>query len=189
VLHDLDTTLKTLLAREVPALADDRVYFDPPGADFKPSIPAINLFLYDVRENRELRSNEWLQERQGNGTVSRRRSPVRVDCAYLITAWAGDAASEHRLLGQVMLALLRYPHIPPTLLQGSLAGQEPLATTALQASNLQSLGEFWQAMDNKPRAALAYTVTISLDPFEAFEAPPVLEHLIAIEQANRNTKG
>ena len=98
--------------------------------------------------------------------MARRRAAVRVGCAYLITAWAGDAASEHRLLGQVMVALLRYPKIPAGMLQGSLQGQNPLPTSVLQASNLQSLGEFWQAMDNKPRAALAYTVTIAVAPFE-----------------------
>src|SRR5262249_26844555 len=40
---------------------------------------------------------------------------------------------------------------------------------------LQSIGEFWQAMDNKPRAALNYTVTISVDVFAPLEVAAVTE--------------
>jgi hypothetical protein len=187
MLDDLDKTLRQLLAEA--GFGEHQISFKPPDdAVASDTSPAVNLFLYDVRENRELRSNEWLRERQANGTVTRRRSPVRVDCAYLITAVAGDPLSEHRLLGQVMLALLRHPTIPASMLQGSLQGHEPLPTSALQASNLQSLSEFWQAMGNKARAVLNYTVTISVDPYEPVTAPPVFEHIIAIQQTNGDTK-
>lgn len=64
-----------------------------------------------------------------------------------------------------------------------------MPTSSLQASNLQSLGEFWQAMGNKPRAALAYTVTISVDPYAAVEVEPVREHVIAMEQIKSGTGG
>ncbi|HAA02883.1 MAG TPA: DUF4255 domain-containing protein, partial [Syntrophobacteraceae bacterium] len=131
--------------------------------------PTINLFLYDVRENRDLRSNEWIVERQGDGTATKRRPPVRVECSYLVTAWASDASitpalDEHRLLGEVMMVLLRHATIPLGLLQGSLKGQEPpLPAITLQPGRLQSMGEFWQALGGKPKAALNYTVTIGVE--------------------------
>ena len=52
------------------------------------TLPAIDLFLYDVRENLELRSNEVSIERRGDGTATRTRPSVRVDLSYLITALA-----------------------------------------------------------------------------------------------------
>src|SRR4051794_37790692 len=107
---DLDRALRTLLAREVTDLAEDRVHFEAPGAEFQPTIPAVDLFLYDIRENRELRDNDWQLDRQ-NGDVVKRRAPRRVDCSYLVTAWAGDPLSEHLLLGAVTDALLRHPVI------------------------------------------------------------------------------
>jgi len=179
MLQDLDKTIQSLLVGELPELAD-RVHFETPFDDYAMSMPSVNLFLYDVREHRELRSGEWRDERQGDGSFLRRRPPVRVACAYLITAWAADIADEHRLLGEVMRALLRYPRIPTALLVGELRGPS-VPTTALQASNLQSLGEFWQGMRGKPRAALAYTVTISVDaggPPETLQ--PVEEQIIRI---------
>ena len=134
----------------------------------------MDLFLYDVRENRELRTNEWVVDRLPDGTTTKRRPPVRVECSYLVTAWpeSSDTASEdeHRLLGEVMMVLLRHPTIPPQLLQGSLKGQEPpLPAITLQPGRLQSLGEFWQALGGKPKAAINYTVTVSVDAYKPVE--------------------
>jgi hypothetical protein len=182
MIDSLDDTLRALLGREVAGLAADAIFFDPPGKDFGAPQKGVDLFLYDVRENRDLRSNEWLEERR-EGQAFRRRAPVRVDCSYLITAWAGDIRSEHLLLSQVMLALLRYPTIPLAFLQGELAGADlPPPTSVLQPGHLQSLGEFWQALGGEPRAALNYTVTVAVDPFAAIEAPPVVDSVAGIRE-------
>jgi hypothetical protein len=107
-----------------------------------------------------------------------------VDCSYLITAWPSEAApnpaqDEHRLLGEVMIVLLRYPKLPGELLQGGLQNQElPLPTTVLQPGRLQSLGEFWQALGGKPKSALNYMVTIAVQPFEPIEVPLALENVV-----------
>ena len=176
---DLDRTLQKLLASAVSSLAEDHIYFETPDDKFAHSAPAIDLFLYDVRENRDLRSNEWQVERR-NGMVITHPPAVRVDCSYLITAWAGDIASEHYLLGEVMRALLRYPTLPAQVLQGSLAQQPlPLPTTSLQPGKLQSVAEFWQALGGKPKATLHYTVTISVTTHEPEEGgPPVTDKLL-----------
>jgi hypothetical protein len=169
LLGDLDKTLQEFLLEQLrPQFSEIQVYFDPPDMDFAKSHTGINLFLYDVRENRELRTNEWQIERRKNNTVVKRRPPVRVDCSYLITAWAGnDAEGEHALLGAVMSVLVRFPTLPPSVLAGSLRGQEPaLPAATLQPGRLQSLGEFWQAMGGKPKATLHYTVTIGVEAGE-----------------------
>jgi hypothetical protein len=173
MIDDLDRTVEELLKRELPpALVQQvAVSFDAPGGDFPPSavsLPAVDLFLYDIRENLELRSPGWIVEHNDNGTATKRRAPVRVDCSYLITAWSSESSTtrsldEHRLLSEVMKVLLRHPTIPEVLLQGSLKGQEPpLPSSSLQPGRLQSLGEFWQALGGKPKAALNYTVTIGV---------------------------
>ncbi len=176
MIHDLDKTLETLLTQALPPemVAQVMISFATPDDQFPPAevtLPAINFFLYDIRENLELRSTAWLIERQpDNRSVTKRRAPARVDCSYLITAWPGEGIpnpnlDEHRMLGEVMRALLRYATLPSAVLQGSLVDQEPeLPTSILHPANLQSLGEFWQALGGKPRAVLNYSVTISVDP-------------------------
>jgi hypothetical protein len=172
MIDDLDRTVEELLKRELspPLVELPNISFLAPDGEFasKVSLPAVDLFLYDIRENLELRTTEWITERLDNGTVTKKRAPVRVDCSYLITAWSGadpksSALDEHFLLSQVMKVLLRHSTLPEVLLFGSLRGQEPpLPSSTLQPGRLQSLGEFWQALGGKPKAALNYTVTIGV---------------------------
>lgn len=173
MIDDLDRTVEELLRRELsPALVEQvAISFAAPDAEFPPSsvtLPAVDLFLYDIRENLELRRTEWIVERNDDGTATKRRPLVRVDCSYLITAWASESSTsraldEHRLLSEVMKVLIRHPMIPEVLLQGSLKGQEPpLPSSTLQPGKLQSVAEFWQALGGKPKAALNYTVTIGI---------------------------
>jgi hypothetical protein len=175
--HDLDATLAALLDAEL-AVENVAVSFAAPDDQFPPSgvsLPAVAFFLYDVRENQELRPNRWELEREPNGMVTRKRPPVRVDCSYLMTAWPSPSApdpaqDEHRLLGEVLKVLLRYPKIPEAYLRGELVGQEPpLPARIIAEAQLQSLGEFWQAMGGKPKATLHYAVTLSVDVFEPAE--------------------
>jgi len=186
MIDDLDATLVAMLERELPPgiVSQVAITFATPDADFPPPSvkpPAIDLFLYDLRENRELRETEWIVERSGDGTATRQRPAVRVDCSYLVTAWPSEnsntpAQDEHRLLGEVMLVLLRYPTIPDGFLQGVLSGQDPpLPTTSLQPGRLPDVPAFWQALGGKPKAALSYTVTVSavVEPPVEAEAPVV----------------
>jgi hypothetical protein len=190
MLDDLDRTLQELLKHELASSRVDPVTisFATPDREFPPSslvLPAIDLFLYDVRENAELRSPEWRTERRLDGTAVRQRAPVRVDCSYLITAWSSEtsatrAIEEHKLLSQTMRALLRYPVIPEVLLQGDLRRQEhPPPTSTLQSGRLQSPIELWQALGGKPKASLSYTVTIGLQVDRPVETEvPVLESVV-----------
>ena len=183
MISDLDKTLEALLKRDLPSVT---VSFDPPDDKFAPALPALDLFLYDVRENRELRTNEPAVERDGSDAVTKRRPAVRIDCSYLVTAWASDAQNEHLLLSEALKVLLRHPTIPSDALEGSLQGQDrPLPTSTLQPSLLQSVGEFWQAMGGKPKAAFNYAVTISMEVFEAVEGPLVVEKTIHFSQYTR----
>lgn len=193
MINDLDATLTALLEQELPAelVQQLTISFATPDGEFPTAsvtLPAIDLFLYDLRENRELRSNEFDIERRDDGKVNRRPAPARVDCSYLITAWASasspdPAQDEHRLLSEVMRVLLRHRRLPEHLLQGSLVGREPpLRAIPLQPTLLQSLGEFWQALGGKPKATLSYTVTVAVDLFAPITIPLVQKSVIRMRR-------
>ncbi len=191
MINDLDKTIAFLIAQEFPEeLAEQvQISFATPDDQFPPqsvTLPAIDLFLYDVRENLDLRSNEVYFDRRSDGRATRVQAPARIDFSYLVTAWPSDGApdpaeDEHRLLGEVMRVLLRYRTIPESMLQGVLRGQDlspPVST--LQPGRLQSLGEFWQALGGKPKAALNYQVTLSVEVADAEEVHLVTDKLIKI---------
>jgi len=186
MIKDLDDTMAELLRATLPPslVQSVAISFATPDGTFPPSsvvLPAIDVFLYDIRENRDLRSNERSIERGQSESLVIRRPPVRVACSYLITAWASTASpkpveDEHYMIGEVMAALLRYPVLPIELLKGALASQSvPLPVTALQAGSLQSMGEFWQALGGKPKVTLHYTVTIAVDAFKPEDAGPAVK--------------
>ncbi len=191
MINDLDATLRVLLKKGLPpALADQvQISFATPDDQFPPqsvSLPAVDLFLYDIRENLELRSNEIFLDYQSDGTAYRTQAPVRIDFSYLITAWPSESVQvpsedEHHLLGEVMRVLVRYKHIPMTLLQGELAIQDPpLPLLSFQPGRLQSQGEFWQALGGKPKVALNLQVTLSVAVAEPEEVSIVTDKIIKI---------
>lgn len=198
MLQNLDSTLKLLIQdkfpKEVPSSgATVTVTFNTPLSkeSFEDEqLPAINFFLYDVRENLELRNSAWVVERQNDGTALKKRPPARVDCSYLITAWPSDddIETEHQLLGEVMKVLLRHRKIPEEYVDDDFKGQEfSLRLISLRPSFLQSFGEFWQAMGGKdgtkPKVVLHCTVTISVPLDEADE----VVGLVGVYQPNGNT--
>lgn len=194
MIDDLDRSLENLLKNALPPelVSQVSISFAPPDGSFPPpsvALPAIDLFLYDVRENRDLRDGEWRLESQSDGTVVRKVPPVRVDCSYLITTWPSGSSTtpaqdEHRLLGEVMKALLRNATLPVEALAESLKGQQqPLPVSSLQPGRLQSLSELWQALGGKPKAALNYTVTIGVEPGLAVKVePPAREKVLKLRQ-------
>ncbi len=175
MIRDLSTTLQAILsdptlADQFPELSRALIAFDRPDDGFKPGQATVNLFLFDVRENLELRSNEAIIERL-NGQAVIHRAPMRVACTYLVTAWPAGGTDlvlqEQRLLAQVLQVLSKYPTIPADLLKGKLVGQQPpLPMMATHPEELKNPAEFWTAIGNKMRASLTVTATISMDIFE-----------------------
>ena len=63
MIRDLSLTLQAILddpalGAAFPELAAAQIVFNPPVETFNPTQTTIDLFLYDIRENMELRSNE-----------------------------------------------------------------------------------------------------------------------------------
>lgn len=182
MIDDLDETLKQLLIARVPLdPAEIDISFDMPSREWSATIskPTVNLYLYDIHENLELRNNEWAMERV-DGFATRKKPPVRVDFSYLITAWTNDTADQHRLLGHLLATLFRYQELPDEVLQGRLKEAEyPLRTfTAQKDGVLANASEFWGALENQLRASIKYTVTVPVDIDLTLTAPVVRTKVI-----------
>jgi hypothetical protein len=182
MLSDLDATLTAIL--DDPAapteLRNADISFEPPDRLFNPPVATVNLFLYEVVENRILRDPAPIIEKIG-GVFVRRQPPLRADCSYMITSWGtgtGPAriAEEHRLLSQALLWLSRFPIIPDNFLQGSLVNPPfPHPTMVAQMNEGRNLGEFWTALGQSPRPSFNLLVTIAMDlGVETPEGPPVI---------------
>lgn len=178
----IDDTLKSLLDAAPPSAAGVHfgtadISFETPDKVFAPKQGdvAINLFLYEVIENRELR--QAVPDRDAmNGRAFRRRAPLRVDCSYMVTAWSrrtgpDKVAAEHQLLGQAFNWLSRFPVIPEVyLLAGGFANQLYAPPTMVaQMDGAKSAGEFWSALGIPPRPYFNLIVTICMDLEQSVE--------------------
>jgi hypothetical protein len=172
MIRDLDATIRHLLTTAAPsgsALAGATISFDLPDAQWRTSLAGltVNCYLYDVHENLEMRTHEMLTARNGQ-LAARVKPPVRIDCAYCITAWSPattDAVlEEHDLLSQVLIVLLKNPTISASMLQGSLVDQIPPYPTVV--ASVDGIGknhpDFWTALDQKLKPSLNYIVTLAL---------------------------
>ncbi|OGN87201.1 MAG: hypothetical protein A2Z74_00590 [Chloroflexi bacterium RBG_13_46_9] len=189
MINDLDETVKKLLVTKgdfEPAQVD--IKFELPDREWSASIskPTINLYLYDIRENHQLRGHDWIVTRDQNGIATKKKNPIRVDVSYLITVWANDVGDEHRILWNVMATLFRYPEIPDEVLSGGLVDHPcPIKTLTAQPDGLfHNPSDFWAALDNNIKASINYVVTLPLDSDFVFTAPIVKTKTIDIKPPN-----
>jgi hypothetical protein len=178
MINELDETIKQLLIKKGKLDSGEvDISFETPDREWSASIskPTVNIYLYDIRENHELRTTEWLVERDTNGMSTRKKNPSRIDLSYLITVWTNDIEDEHRLLWSVIQTLFRYPDLPEELLSGHLAGQDcPINTKTAQPDGLfNNPADFWTALDNQLKPSINYVVTLPLDIGMEFTAPIV----------------
>ncbi len=195
MIDDLDKSIEALLIRDLPAGFLDQVMitFATPSSDFPPAsvtLPAISIFLYDIRENYEIRTSEVMRPQQNSNTQSTLSPlPVLVDFCYLITSWSDSIPTpeqdEHRILSEVMKILRRYRSLPADVLQGGLIGLDHLPRTfLLQPTKLQSIGEYWTAMGGKPKVILNYAVTVDVDLYQELEGVHLITQILGKQQNN-----
>ncbi len=200
MISDFDRTLEQLLEQEFGTPLPFDLSFAMPDKDFAPISSdknTLNCYLYDIGEDRELRSVEPIVRHNSDGTVETSPAPARIKLSYCITAWSpaqttpsiAPELDEHRLLSQALAVLLKNAVLPADLLVGLLAGQEPpLPTSVVMPSDMKSTSEFWNAIGGQLRPSLDYSVTISLAYLSALVGPMVTTKVTTYEpdpQLNR----
>lgn len=152
------------------------VRFDLPDPDNLPAEPVISVFLYDIHEDLPLRTSNVRHYDPEKGIFTPEQ--VNISCNYLITYW--DSGKNHSMKGsennqslwvmnQVLNALLNnreLKNIPGTVTKVIPPKDE-----------LNGLGNFWQALGNKPRLLLNYSVTTPMSLFGRLKRIPSVKEI------------
>jgi hypothetical protein len=164
---DLDETIRQLLVQRGNLDSGEvDIAFEMPTREWAAGIarPTVNLYLYDLRENKDRRDPNPRQVRRGtNNTATISRPPVRLDLTYMVTAWASSIEDEHHVLSRVVLTLMQHPILPEEFLQGTLAGQEIATFTAQPERAIQSPADFWGSLDNDIKPSFDYRAVLTMD--------------------------
>jgi hypothetical protein len=191
MIHDVDASLMELLRAEALNGGEADVVFDAPTKEWvsRQNTPAVDAFLYDIREDVSRRDVMAQPVRNDQGVVVGRRPPVRrFKLAYLLTAWTRRPEDEHRLLSQLLTALLGHDRIPERYLQGQLSGEPTpvLLQLALPPTQDRSLSDIWNALGGELKPSIDLVVIAPLDPARRFEAgPPVEERTLQVVRTDR----
>jgi len=174
MIRDLDATISALLksgALSGSSLSSAAISFDLPDATWRGTLTTltVNCYLYDVRENLDMRTYEAIVSLSGDRRQAvRGPPPIRIDCSYCITTWStattDGVLDEHDLLSQVLVVLLKNPTIGAAALQGALVGQIPPYPTVIASQDgiVKHHPQFWTALDQKLKPSLNYVVTLAL---------------------------
>jgi len=175
---DLDESIRQLLVQRGHLNSGEiDISFDMPTREWAAGIakPTVNLYLYDIRENTELRDPRPYRVSRGEGNTAHKNMPdFRVDLTYRITAFANSVEDEHRLLSRALVTLLEHRVLPADILLGEVQGQEIYAFTARPDGLVQTPADYWGAMDNDIRPSIDYLVTARLPIGETRIEPLVL---------------
>ena len=181
VIHDVDQLLEKLVKRDALNGSSVDLVFEAPTKDWvaRRSGPAVDLYLYDIREDLQRRVPAWEDVRGANGQVSARRQPPRrFRLAYLVTAWTQRPEDEHRLLSSLLACFLRNPMIKPEALDDPLneADLPVYLEVGQPASQERSLADVWSALGGelKPSLDLVVIAPIVIDS-SAYVGPPITE--------------
>jgi len=185
MLPDLHAALTQLLYvhGKIPADAVD-VRFDAPRRDWVATLtrPTVDLFLFDVRENTELRHTN-LQAARGNGNNTYRVPPRRFDLRYMVTAFTTVPEDEHILLWRTLVTLLKYPELPDAIVPDSIRELDPPVVAQIKKpEDASELSDLWSGLEEKPHPALLYVVTVPLDLDIEVTAPLVLTRTARYER-------
>ncbi|HWL34892.1 MAG TPA: DUF4255 domain-containing protein [Frankiaceae bacterium] len=183
MIHEVDEALRALFVRDVLEGTDVEVRFDAPTKDWasRRNRPALNLFLYDIREAAGERRYGDVPVRDDDGAVvSRRPLSRRFTLSYLVSAWTAKAEDEHRILAGVLGCLVRADELDRTLLTGGLAdaGEPVQVTVGAAPKSDKHATDIWPALGGELKPALDVVVTAPLRPeVSVAVAPPVTEPL------------
>ena len=189
VISDLDKTLKQLFQSEFGTTLPFDLSFAISDKNFTPvskTQTTLDCYLYEINEDRELRSVAPIVQRNIDGTIDKTLPPPRIKLSYCITAWSPAQPTpdgepqldEHTLLSQVLEVLLKYPNLPAGVLQGTLTGQDPLPlTTVVLPDTSKSTSDFWSAIGGELRPSIDYKVTVSFT-YQALSTGPMVTTMV-----------
>jgi hypothetical protein len=182
MIHEVDEGLRRLLAETGIPGGGVELAFDAPTKEWagKRNAPTVSVFLYDVREDLTRRRTGAIEDSADDGVVLGWLSPPRwFQLSYLVTAWTNRPQDEHRLLSDMLRALVRNERLAPEWLTGTLA--ELGLTVSLETAvppEARTIADFWSALGGELKPSIDLRVTAPLAGDRAAAGPPVTEGLV-----------
>jgi Pvc16 N-terminal domain len=167
---DLDEGLRGLLRSDLRRHGFDgvEISFDAPSREWAGKLtgPAVNLFLYDLREARDRATSS--PEPRAGALLS---PSLRLALTYAVTAWTKAVEDEHRLLSQVLAILFSHARLPEDVLGERRSGVRGPVEAAVGRPR-EDKADFWNAVGGQYKASIDYVVQVAVESGVKFERGP-----------------
>jgi hypothetical protein len=181
VIAEADQALAVLLKTRVIGDAGIAIAFDPPNRPWIQGLtgPAVNLFLYDIKENSARREVMYEKVLGDNGAVvARRPPPPRFDLHYTVSAWAPKVLVEHKILAAALRCFSSVTALPREVLPAALAELPYEVLISTESGPKRSM---FLNMGGDLKAAFEITVTVPVPGLPGVPAaPPVQQATVAV---------
>ena len=138
------------------------VTLDSPAALPKSSpggtLSAVNLYLYQVSENIDAKNKPWVTQPTGTQVYP----PLAVNLYYLLTPYADDPVTAHRVLTHAMAELYMSSVVEGSDLSDPLRHSVDRLTINLRQMTLEELTRIWNSLQSPYRLSVSYEVRVVL---------------------------
>ncbi len=120
----------------------------------------LTIFLFEVAEDSSARNKPRIRTAAAPNILTA-KPPMALVLRYLVTAWGGDRATEHRLLGRAMQVLYDGALISgPDLQGGALKNTTEVLKVTLLPLTLEERTRVWYSVQRPYRLSLYYEVRV-----------------------------
>ena len=151
--------------------------FEAPGTPASAiQAPALSIYLYRVDFNKAMRAG-WSAVGSVDG-----RSHLPLDLHFMITAWAGNADWELRILGRAMQVLETYPSLSGPLLAGTAWGAGDSVQVVMEEVSTEAVMRTFDSLPHDYKLSVPYVArVVRLDGMVAVPPAEVLEAITELE--------
>ena len=181
VIAETDQALAALLKTKVIGNSAISIVFDAPNRAWIQGLkgPAVNLFLFDIRENVHRRDVMYEPVSNANGVVvARRPPPLRYDLSYTVTAWAPSVIVEHKILAAALHYFAYLTTLPRELLPAPLAELPYEVLVDTGSSNKRTM---FLNMGGDLKAGFEVTLTVPIPGLPDAPAAPAVQQPARVE--------
>lgn len=150
-----------------------------------PTCDSIALFLYEIYENKEYRSNQ-MQSTVDFGTMKESSSPppIMITLNYIVTAWCGNdkysltdeekQRYEQKILGNTMIVAISNPCINEEYIVESIKYEEYLPILLLHKDEKLQISDMWTQLKCMPKVFFLLSVNVWAKPIVKEQTPTAL---------------
>ncbi len=195
-IHIIGEALKNYIS-EASSILDNDINLILPKKEWvdSPSTknPKVNIYLFEIKENLELRENEWQTIHSVNGSVQKKKPDVRIDLFYIMTFYGqtpessnaviGAVEEEQRYLSEVLSIVYNHDYIPQEFFidnEGNPILNVPdIPISVTRPKFLEGEGgvQLWSAIDQYVKPAIYIKVTIPISLEQQIEEAMVLSKI------------